>query len=70
MRIKVKDSEWYREAFDMPNIVHVYVGETRAEHKARAMKERNAKFDKDEYNRYYGFSGYDEFNEREEVDLA
>lgn len=59
-QIKVKDSEWYREAFDMPKRIHVYIGETRAEHKARKAREQA----KNEDDRYYGYSGYDEFNDQ------
>lgn len=54
-RIIVKDSEWYREAYNMPNRVHVYVGETKAEYQIRVAK--------DKFNRVNGHSGYDEIHE-------
>lgn len=59
--IEVKDSEWYRAVYDMPNKVRVYVGETKAEHEAR----RKAEYDKIMINREMGYSGFDEHNDGE-----
>ena len=67
--ITVKDSQWYRTAFNMPQKVTVYVNETKAEHMAK----RKHEYDMYIYNRDNGYSGFDEFPEtpdREEADLA
>lgn len=70
-QILVKDSDWYKEAYNMPDTVTVYVGETRAEHMAK----RKHEYDLYIYNRDMGYSGFDEHNypetdDREEADLA
>lgn len=56
MKILVKDSEWYREAYNMPCKVKVYVNETRAEHMAEE-KRQEARYNE---NRIMGYAGFDE----------
>lgn len=57
--IQVKDSEWYREAYDMPNIVTVYVNETKAEHDKRLTE----RLEKAMYDRENAYSGFDEVDD-------
>jgi len=59
--IHVKDSEWYRVAFNMPNKITVYVNETKAEHMAR----RKAEYDKLIEDRHMGYLGFDEHNQND-----
>lgn len=60
-QIQVKDSQWYRVAFNMPQKVTVYIGETKAEH----MKRRKEEYDLIIFNREHRFSGFDDEPERE-----
>ena len=59
--IHVKDSEWFRDLYNMPNKVTVYIGETKAEH----LRRRKEEYDLIIYNRENKYSGFDDEPERE-----
>lgn len=69
MQIQVKDSDWYRDAFNMPNRVIVYIGTTKAEFE-EDQRRRHEKYKEAQEMGYSGFDEIDVTDDREEADVA